>query len=108
MGVGVVLNERREQCCRNAEPNRTGRNIDIVGVLGTRGIGLHTAERTEIFHLPLCLAAKQIHQGMKNRARVRLDGNSVLRPQHIHVERGQQGHRGSTARLMAAYLQPVA
>src|SRR5580704_14724703 len=36
----VILHQRREQRLRHAKPDRAGREIDIVGVLGARRIGL--------------------------------------------------------------------
>src|SRR3546814_2631463 len=45
---------------------------------------------------------------MIDRAGVRLDGDPVLRPQHVEIQRRHQGGHGGAGRLVAADLQAVA
>src|SRR3546814_5483054 len=47
----IVLGQRREAGDRRAEPDGAGGEIDIVRVLGARGIGLRAAERPEPLQL---------------------------------------------------------
>ena len=51
MRLDVVLHQRGEQRLRDAEPDRAGGEIDVVGVLGARGIGLRALEAAEILQL---------------------------------------------------------
>ena len=100
--------ERREQRHRDAEPDRAGREVDAVGVLGARRIGLGAAERAEALELVARLAAEQVLDGVEHRARVRLDRHPVARPQHVEIERGHQRRDRGAGRLMPADLEPVA
>ena len=77
VGTHVVLNQRREQRLRDAQPYRACREIDIVGVLGARWIRLRTFIATEILQLVPGLTAQQILDGVIDRRRVWLDGNPV-------------------------------
>ena len=44
----IVLHQRRKQRLRDAEPHRAGREVDIVGVLGARGIALRALVAAEV------------------------------------------------------------
>src|SRR6185437_2159335 len=76
--LDVILRQRREQRLRDAEPDRAGREIDIVGVLGPRRIGLRALEAAEVLQLVAALAAEQILDGVKHRARMRLHRDPIL------------------------------
>ncbi len=103
----VVLHQRGEQRLRNAETDRAGREIDVVGILGARGIGLRALVAAKVLQLLAGLVAEQILDGMKHRARMRLHRDAVLRTKHGEVQRRHDvGERGGR-RLMAADLQPV-
>ena len=108
VGAHVILHQRREQRLRHAEAHRAGGEIDVVGILGARRIGLRALVAAKIFELFAGLAAEQILDGVKIRRGVRLDRDAVLRPQAVEIERrhdgGERGRRG----LMAADLQAVA
>ena len=103
----VILHQRREQRLRDAEADRAGREIDVVGVLGARRIALRALVAAERLELLARLLAEQILDGVEVRRRMRLHRDAVLRPQHVEIERrhdgGERGGRG----LMPADLQPV-
>ena len=103
----VVLHQRGEQGLRDAEADRAGGEIDVVGILGARRIGLRALVAAEILQLLAGLMAEQILDGVKHRARMRLHRDAVLRPQHREIQRRHDvGERGGRS-LMAADLQPV-
>ena len=77
----IVLHQRGEQRLRHAKPDRAGREIDVVGVLGARGIGLRALVAAKVLELLTRLFAEQILDGVKIRRGMRLDRNAVLRPQ---------------------------
>ncbi len=102
-----ILSERGEQGHRRAQPDRARGEIDAVGVLGPRRIGLGAAEGPKPLELVPRLPPEQILDRVVHRARVRLDRDSVARPQHVHIEGGDQGRDRGAGRLMAADLEPV-
>ena len=103
----VILHQRGEQRLRDAEADRAGGEIHVVGILGARGIALRALVAAERFELLARLLAEQILDRVEVRARMRLHGDAVLRAQHVEIERrhdgGERGGRG----LMPADLQPV-
>ncbi len=107
MRLDVVLHQRGEQRLRDAEADRAGGEIDVVGILGARRIGLRALVAAEILQLLAGLVPEQVLDGVKHRARMRLHRDAVLRPQHREIQRRHDvGERGR-GRLMAADLQPV-
>ena len=74
----IVLHQAGEDRDRGAEADRAGREIDVVGVLGARRIGLRAAEGAEVHQLVVRLVAEQILDGVEDRAGMRLDRNPVL------------------------------
>ena len=104
----IVLHQRGEQRHGDAQPHRARREIDVVDILGARGIGLRAAQRAEALELVARLVAEQVLDGVEHRRGVRLHRHPILRPQHREIERrhhrGERGARG----LVAADLQPVA
>ena len=107
MRLDVILHQRGKQCLRDAEADRTGREIDIVGILGARRIGLRAFETAKIFQLLAGLVAEQILDGMKYRAGMRLYRDAVLRPQYREIKRRHDGGERRRRGLMAANLQAV-
>jgi Lrp/AsnC family leucine-responsive transcriptional regulator len=107
MRLDVVLHQRGKQGLRHAEADRAGGEIDVVGVLGARRIGLRALEPAEIFQFLPGLVPEQILDGVEHGTGVRLHRDAVLRLQHREIQRrhdgGERGRRG----LMAADLQPV-
>ena len=87
----VILHQRGEQRLRDAEADRAGREIDVVGVLGARRIGLRAFEAAEILQLLLRLPAEQILDGVEHRARMRLHRDAILRLEHAEIERRHDG-----------------
>ena len=107
VGADIVLHQRREQRLRHAEPDRAGREIDVVGILGARRIALRALVAAELLELLAALASEQILDGVKDRARMRLDRDAVLRPQHAEIERGHDGGERGRGGLVTADLQAV-
>ncbi len=107
MRADVVLDEAGEERLRDAEADRAGREVDVVAILGARGIGLRALEAAEIRELVLRLVAEEILDGVEDRARMRLDGDPVLRPQHGEIERRHDRRQRRRRGLMAADLEPV-
>ena len=105
--VQQVLGQGREQRHRRAEPDRAGREVDAVGVLGARRIGLRAAERPKPLELVPRLPPEQVLDRVEHRARMRLDRDAVARPQHVQVERRDQRRDRGAGRLMPADLEPV-
>ena len=95
----IVLGGAGKQRHGDAETDRAGGEIDVVGVLGARGIGLRPAQRAEPFQLLLRLPAQQILDCVKHRARVRLDGDPIGRARTRPYTRSTEGE---TARLIAS------
>ncbi len=107
MRLDVILHQRGEQGLRHAEADRAGGEIDVVGVLGARRIGLRALEAAEIFQLVAGLVAEQILDGVKHRAGMRLHRDAVFRPQHREIQRRHDGGERRRRGLMAADLQAV-
>ena len=78
--------------------------IDVVHVLGARGIGLRAAVGPEGLELVEGLVAEEILDGVKDRRSVRLDRDAVLGLQHGEVERGHDCRHRRRGGLMAADL----
>ena len=94
---------------RDAEADRAGGEVDVVGVLGARGVGLRAAEPAEALEL---LAASGCRTGTGWRG---TPGSRAASPppgppasQGVEVERGHQRRHRCARRLVAADLQPVA
>ena len=58
--LNVVLHQAGEGGHGDAESDRAGREVDVVGVLGARRIGLRAAERAEALQPLARLLAEQI------------------------------------------------
>ncbi len=104
----VILHQRREAGERDAEADGAGGEIDVAAILGPGRVGLRAAQRPERLQLGQRLPAQQVFEGVIDRAGMRLHRDPVLRPQHVEIERGHQGHHGGARGLMAANLEPVA
>ena len=107
MGADIILGEAGEGRHRHAEADGAGGQVDVVGVLGARGIGLRAAETAEGFQLVAGLVAEQILDRVEGGARVRLHRDTVLRPQHPEEQRRHHGRQRRGGRLMPADLQAV-
>ena len=103
----IILRDRAEQGHADAEPDRTRRKIDDVAVLGARRVRLGSAKGAKSFQLVARLMAEQILDRVKDRRGVRFDRDTILRPQHVEIERRHQGRDRSARRLMAADLESV-
>ena len=105
--LDVVLHQRGEQRLRNAQPHGSRGEIDVVGILGARRIGLRALEAAEILQLVAALPPEQILDGVKHRARMRLHRDPIFRPQHREIQRGHDGGQRGGGGLMAAHLQSI-
>ena len=108
MRLDVILHEAREERLRDAEADRAGGEIDVVDVLGARGIGLRALVAAEILELLPGLVAEQILDGVEDRARMRLHRDPVLGPQHREIERRHDRRERGRGGLVPADLQAVA
>ena len=103
----VVLDHRGEERHADAEADRAGGDVHVVAVLGPRRIALGAAKGPEALELGPGLVAEEVLDRVEHRARVGLDRDAVVRPQHVEVERRhQRRHRGAGG-LVAAHLEPV-
>ena len=107
LGGDIVLHDRRKRRDRDAKADRSGREIDIIHVLGPAGVALHPTETAEILHLFAGLVAHQILDGVKERRGMGFDRDPVLWPQRVEIERCQDRHHRGRRRLMPADLDPV-
>ncbi len=107
MRLDVVLHQRGEQCLRDAKADRAGGEIDVVGVLGARRVGLRAFETAKILQLVVGLTPEQILDGVEHRAGMRLYRDTVLWPQHREIQRRHDGGERRRRGLMAADLQAV-
>ena len=92
---------------RGAQADRSGGNIDIVGILGPRGIGLRAAESAETFDLFPGLMPEKILDRMEDRRCMRFDRHPVLGTEHIEIERRHHRRHRRAGRLMTAHFEPV-
>ncbi len=106
--LNIVLHQAGEGGHRHAEPDRAGRKIDIVCILGARRIGLRAAESAEALQPLARLIAEQILDGVEHWAGVRLDGDAILRSQHVEIERRHDRGDRRARSLMPADLEAVA
>ena len=104
----IVLHQRGEQRHGDAQPDRAGREIDVVDVLGARRIGLRAAQRAEALELVARLVAEQVLDGVEHRRGVRLHRHAILGPQHREIERRHHRRQRGARGLVAADLEPVA
>ena len=86
-GAHIVLHQRGKERLGDAEADRAGGEVDIVDVLGARGIALRTLERSELLQLRPGLIARQILDGVEDRRGMRLDRYAILGPQGREIER---------------------
>ncbi len=105
--AGVVGHQGGEAGHGHAQPDRAGGEIDLAAVLDPDGIRLHAAELAQPVHLVGGLPAEQIVDRVEHRPGVRLDGDPVLRAQHLEIQRRQDRDARRAGRLVAADLQPV-
>jgi len=82
----IILNERGEQCLGDAEADRSCREVDVVGVLGPRGIALRALVASEIFQLLTGLIAEQVLDCVKDRAGMSLYCDPILRAKNTEIE----------------------
>jgi hypothetical protein len=108
MRAHIVLHQRGEQSLRHTQADRTGGEIDVVGILGARGIALRTLVAAECFEPFARLLAEQVLDGVEDRRGMRFHRHAVLWPQHGKIERRHDGGERGARCLMAADLQPIA
>ncbi len=91
MRLHVILHDAGKQCLCHAEPDGAGGEVDVIGVLGARGIGLRPLEAAKILQILPALLAEQILDRVIDRARMRLHRDAILGPERRHVERRHDG-----------------
>ncbi|EGY01413.1 hypothetical protein AZA_88680 [Nitrospirillum viridazoti Y2] len=104
----IVLHQGGEGGDRHPQANGTGRKIDVLRVLGARGVALRPAQGAEALQLLPRLAAQHVLDGVEDGAGVRLHRHPVLRPQHVEIQRRHDAGQRSAGGLVAAHLQPIA
>ena len=104
MGLAVILRQRGEQRLRHAKAHRAGREIDVVHVLGARGIGLRALVAAEVLQLCARLIARQILDGVEDGRRVRLHRHAVLGLESAEIEGRHDGGERGGGSLMPADL----
>ena len=107
LGVQVVLDERGKQRLGDAQADGAGREVDVVDILGARGVGLSPLVAAKILQLFPGLVAEQVLDRMEDRARMRLDRHPVLGTQDREIERRHDRGQRCRRRLVAANLEPV-
>ncbi len=104
----IILHDRGEERLCDAQADRTGGEIDVVDVLGARGIALRTFVAAKILQLLLRLLAEQILDCVEDRRGMGLHRDPVFRPQHLEIERRHDGRERGRGSLMPADLHAIA
>ncbi len=107
MRLGVAVGERGEQGRRRAEPDRAGRDIDRVRVLGPARVRLQTVEVAQLGQVAPIEVTQQVLDGVERGTGVGLDRHPIACSQPGEIERGQDGDNGGAARLVATHLGVV-
>ena len=100
----VAVRERAPDRRRRADPDRAGRVVDRVGVLGARRVGLQPAELPQRLEVARLEAPEQVVDRVQHRRGVRLDRHAVGRLEEREPQRGHQRHHRRARRLVAADL----
>ncbi len=95
MSAHIILHQAGEQRLCDAETDRAGREVDVIGIFGARGVALRTLVAAKIGKLLAALSSEQILYGVIDRARMRLHGYAILRTQRAEIERRHDGGEGS-------------
>ena len=85
LGTDVILNNRCKCSEGHAQPDRPGREIHVVHILGPAWITLDPREAAEVFHLFAGDVAHQVLHRVKDRTGMRLDRDAVLRLEGTEV-----------------------
>lgn len=107
VGIDIASRRGREEGCRGSEAHRTGREVDLVGILGPRRVGLQPALGPQRRQVGLVESAQEVVDGVQHRRGVGLDADPIRsievgEPQCRHCR-----HQGGRTRLVAADLDPV-
>ena len=104
----IILHDGGECGDPHAEADRAGGEIDIVAVLGARGVALRAAEGAEALQLLARLPPEQILDGVINRACMGLHRHPVAQFQRVEIERREDRRDRSAGRLVPSNFQSVA
>jgi hypothetical protein len=107
MRLDVVLHQRGKQRLRDAEADGAGGEIDVVDILGARGIGLRALEPAKVLQLLARLPAEQKLDGVEHRARMRLHRDAILGAQDAKIQRRHDGRERGGRGLVSPDLEPV-
>ena len=100
----VTARDRAPHRRRRADPDRAGRVVDRVRVLGPARVALQAAELAQRLEIGLIELPEQIVDRVQDRRGVRLDGHTVLGAQLREPERGHQAHHRGARGLVTADL----
>src|SRR6201999_382747 len=93
--AGVAVGERAPDRRRGPDPDRTGREVDGVGIFDPAWVALQTTEGAQLGQLLALERAEQVADRLRNRSRVRLDRDAIGRAEMPEIERGHDpDHRG--------------
>lgn len=106
--IDIPAGNGREERRRRAEAHRSGREVDRIGVLGARRIGLQPTERPQRREIGAVEIAEEVVDRVQHRRGVRLDGDAVRRVEVREVERCHGCYQAGTAGLVTADLYPIA
>ena len=104
----VAVDDTGEERCSGTKTNRPSREIDRIGVLRARGIGLQATKIAQLRQVVAIEAPEQIVDRMQHRRGVRLDGYPIAGLQPVEVERGHRRHHRGRRSLVATDLERVA
>ena len=103
----IILHQGSKTGQRDAQPNRSGREINFRAILGPGRIGLRAAHLPKCRHLLDTLAAEQIIDRMQHRPGMRLYRHPVIGAQNLEIQRRHDRDYRGAARLMPAHLHPI-
>jgi hypothetical protein len=104
----IVLGQGREERHGSTEADRARGEVDRCRVLGPGRVGLRPAQGPEPLERVSGLLAQEVVGGVHDRARMRLDGDPVARPEHVEEKRRHDGRDRGAGGLVAADLELVA
>ena len=107
VGADVPIHHAGEQRRGSTEANGPGREVNRIGVLGARRVGLQTTEPTQLRQVLAIEAPEQVVDRVEDRRGVRLDRDAIARLQPVEVERRHRRHHRCRRGLVTADLELV-
>ena len=103
----VAVDDAGEEGRSGTKTNGSSREVDRIGVLRARGIGLQTTKIAELRQVIAIETPEQVVDRMQHRRGVRLDGHPIAGLQPVEVERGHRRHHRGRRGLVATDLERV-